>query len=87
MGVRDRWHRQLVHFGLAEDEAYYGERGEVTAATGDRAHNSTEPPSRHPARRPGLTVTTAQHSAGASMALESATTRRSVIRWFGRGER
>jgi hypothetical protein len=32
MGVRDLWHRTLVYFGLAEDESYYDDDEEVTAA-------------------------------------------------------
>ena len=35
MGVRDLWHRTLVYFGLAEDESYYDDDEEVTAATAD----------------------------------------------------
>jgi cell division inhibitor SepF len=35
MGVRDLWHRTLVYFGLAEDESYYDDDEEVTAAQGD----------------------------------------------------
>jgi cell division inhibitor SepF len=35
MGVRDLWHRTLVYFGLAEDESYYDDDEEVTAAQAD----------------------------------------------------
>jgi cell division inhibitor SepF len=42
MGVRDLWHRTLVYFGLAEDESYYDDDEEVTAATADVDRNYRE---------------------------------------------
>ncbi len=42
MGVRDLWHRTLVYFGLAEDESYYDDDEEVTAAQADVDRNYRE---------------------------------------------
>jgi cell division inhibitor SepF len=43
MGVRDLWHRTLVYFGLAEDEAYYDDE-EATAAQADIERTYRERP-------------------------------------------
>jgi cell division inhibitor SepF len=53
MGVRDLWHRTLVYFGLAEDEAYYDDDEEVTAAQADIERTYKERPNvRRIERRP-----------------------------------
>jgi cell division inhibitor SepF len=43
VGVRDLWHRTLVYFGLAEDEAYYDDE-EATAAQADIERTYRERP-------------------------------------------
>jgi cell division inhibitor SepF len=52
MGVRDLWHRTLVYFGLAEDESYYDDDEEVTAAQADIDRTYRERPSVRRIERP-----------------------------------
>jgi cell division inhibitor SepF len=52
MGVRDLWHRTLVYFGLAEDESYYDDDEEVTAAQADIDRNYRERSSVRRVERP-----------------------------------
>jgi cell division inhibitor SepF len=57
MGVRDLWHRSLVYFGLAEDEAYYDDDEEATAAQSDVERSYRERPNvRRIERRPRRSV-------------------------------